>query len=171
VERSDATQKPRDNVKMAEDGADIQNDNSADKPHKYNRSNTTTGNHNNKPTSQWADKEGFYNVNMVLEGDFLLLCRFGGDFAHKRRPSMIPLKFCFGMYEAAPMRCHPTKWISRNDMRLISMTRIFYSHFCLRPNGNKCKMPQNGLGKCDARSHCNASELLLGALAFPWQCA
>ncbi len=31
--------------------------------------------------SQWADEEGFYRVNVVLEGDFLLLCRFGGDFA------------------------------------------------------------------------------------------
>ena len=28
--------------------------------------------------SQWADEEGFYRVNQVLEGDFLLLCRFGG---------------------------------------------------------------------------------------------
>ena len=31
--------------------------------------------------SQWADEEGFYRVNVVLEGDFCLLCRFGGDHA------------------------------------------------------------------------------------------
>ena len=33
--------------------------------------------------SQWADEEGFYRVNVVLDGDFLLLCRFGGEFAHE----------------------------------------------------------------------------------------
>lgn len=32
-------------------------------------------------SSQWVDEEGFYKVNVVLEGDFLLLCRFGGEFA------------------------------------------------------------------------------------------
>ena len=31
--------------------------------------------------SQWADDEGFYRVNQVLEGDFCLLCRFGGVHA------------------------------------------------------------------------------------------
>ena len=36
-----------------------------------------------KNSSQWADEEGFYRVNTVLEGDFLLLCRFGGDFAQE----------------------------------------------------------------------------------------
>jgi hypothetical protein len=36
---------------------------------------------NNNAISQWADEEGFYRVNVVLEGDFLVLCRFGGDFA------------------------------------------------------------------------------------------
>jgi len=30
-------------------------------------------------SSQWAEEEGFYNVNCVLKGDFLLRCRFGGD--------------------------------------------------------------------------------------------
>jgi hypothetical protein len=35
----------------------------------------------NQRLSQWADEEGFYRVNAVLDGDFLLLCRFGGDFA------------------------------------------------------------------------------------------
>ena len=32
--------------------------------------------------SQWADEEGFYRVNQVLEGDFCLLCRFGGMYAN-----------------------------------------------------------------------------------------
>jgi hypothetical protein len=41
----------------------------------------TKNNINNTITSQWADEEGFYRVNVVLDGDFLLLCRFGGDFA------------------------------------------------------------------------------------------
>eukprot|EP00934_Nitzschia_sp_Nitz4_P006014 Nitzschia sp. Nitz4//scaffold124_size66437//25636//38731//NITZ4_006111-RA/size66437-processed-gene-0.6-mRNA-1//1//CDS//3329534552//6004//frame0 len=31
--------------------------------------------------SQWADEEGFYKINVLVEGDFLLLCRFGGNFA------------------------------------------------------------------------------------------
>eukprot|EP00980_Cylindrotheca_fusiformis_P027234 scaffold19459_cov135-Cylindrotheca_fusiformis.AAC.2 len=34
-------------------------------------------------SSQWADEEGFYKVNALLEGDFLLLCRFGGEFARE----------------------------------------------------------------------------------------
>lgn len=46
--------------------------------------------------SQWADEEGFYRVNTVLEGDFLLLCRFGGDFAEDARihdPSKILFRY------------------------------------------------------------------------------
>lgn len=38
-----------------------------------------------KPLSQWVDEEGFYQVNAVLEGDFVLLCRFGGDFASETK--------------------------------------------------------------------------------------
>jgi hypothetical protein len=49
-----------------------------DDPVRRRMSNASKG---NKPTSQWADEEGFYKVNAVLDGDFLLLCRFGGDFA------------------------------------------------------------------------------------------
>jgi hypothetical protein len=33
--------------------------------------------------SQWANEEGFFKVNVVLEGDFCLLCRFGGAHANK----------------------------------------------------------------------------------------
>lgn len=46
--------------------------------------------------SQWADEEGFYRVNVVLEGDFLVLCRFGGDFAedpHIHDPSKILFRY------------------------------------------------------------------------------
>ena len=56
-------------------------------------------NNNNKPTtkpsSQWADEEGFYKVNVVLEGDFLLLCRFGGDFAQEATTIHDPTKILF----------------------------------------------------------------------------
>lgn len=31
--------------------------------------------------SQWVEDEGFYRVNCLLQGDFCLLCRFGGPFA------------------------------------------------------------------------------------------
>jgi hypothetical protein len=30
------------------------------------------------PSSHWADEEGFFKVNVLVEGDFCLLCRFGG---------------------------------------------------------------------------------------------
>lgn len=33
-------------------------------------------------SSQWADEEGFYKVNRILEGDFCLLCRFGGIYSN-----------------------------------------------------------------------------------------
>ena len=29
----------------------------------------------NQDSAQWADEEGFYKVNRILEGDFCLLCR------------------------------------------------------------------------------------------------
>jgi hypothetical protein len=35
----------------------------------------------NADSAQWADEEGFYKVNRILEGDFCLLCRFGGIYA------------------------------------------------------------------------------------------
>jgi len=35
----------------------------------------------NDAVSQWADEEGFYRVNVILQGDFCLLCRFGGAHA------------------------------------------------------------------------------------------
>ena len=36
----------------------------------------------NQDSAQWADEEGFYKVNRILEGDFCLLCRFGGVYAN-----------------------------------------------------------------------------------------
>lgn len=50
----------------------------------------------NKSGSQWADEEGFYKVNVILDGDFLLLCRFGGDFAQETKvhdPSKILFRY------------------------------------------------------------------------------
>jgi hypothetical protein len=38
---------------------------------------------NSRPISKWLDEDGFYKVNILLDGDFLLLCRFGGDFAQE----------------------------------------------------------------------------------------
>lgn len=38
--------------------------------------------HQEKKTLLWADDDAFYRVNTQLEGDFLLLCRFGGEYAH-----------------------------------------------------------------------------------------
>jgi hypothetical protein len=51
----------------------------------WQEQNNEASNNNQNPNnlSQWADEEGFYRVNVVLEGDFLLLCRFGGDFAEE----------------------------------------------------------------------------------------
>lgn len=40
---------------------------------------TNTPRNNKKPISQWVDEEGFYRINVVLDGEFLVLCRFGGD--------------------------------------------------------------------------------------------
>ncbi|CAJ1948777.1 unnamed protein product [Cylindrotheca closterium] len=41
----------------------------------------STSPRNSSALSQWIDEEGFYKVDVCLDGDFLLLCRFGGDFA------------------------------------------------------------------------------------------
>ena len=40
---------------------------------------TNNSRHNKKPVSQWVDEEGFYRINTILDGEFLVLCRFGGD--------------------------------------------------------------------------------------------
>ena len=32
-------------------------------------------------SSQWADEEGLFRINRVIQGDFCLLCRFGGVYA------------------------------------------------------------------------------------------
>jgi Subunit CCDC53 of WASH complex len=32
-------------------------------------------------SSQWMDEEGFFRVNRIVQGDFCLLCRFGGIYA------------------------------------------------------------------------------------------
>jgi hypothetical protein len=37
--------------------------------------------HLRRSTSQWADEEGFFRVNCLLQGDFCILCRFGGAYA------------------------------------------------------------------------------------------
>lgn len=50
----------------------------------------------NKQGSQWADEEGFYKVNAIIDGEFLLLCRFGGDFARETNihdPSKILFRY------------------------------------------------------------------------------
>jgi hypothetical protein len=36
---------------------------------------------NNIITSRWADEEGFFLVNRIVQGDFIVLCRFGGAYA------------------------------------------------------------------------------------------
>ena len=67
---------------------------------------------NNRPVSQWAEEEGFYRVNVVLDGDFLVLCRFGGDFAQETSlhdPSKILFRYTntTGFLSGAfPYECH-----------------------------------------------------------------
>ena len=42
----------------------------------------------------WGDEEGFYRVNKVINGDFLLLCRFGGEHASDTQdPSKILFRY------------------------------------------------------------------------------
>jgi hypothetical protein len=42
---------------------------------------------NDPSLAQWSDEEGFYRVNVILEGDFCLLCRFGGTHAQDNNDS------------------------------------------------------------------------------------
>eukprot|EP00547_Thalassionema_nitzschioides_P012258 CAMPEP_0194264372 /NCGR_PEP_ID=MMETSP0158-20130606/47550_1 /TAXON_ID=33649 /ORGANISM="Thalassionema nitzschioides, Strain L26-B" /LENGTH=568 /DNA_ID=CAMNT_0039004607 /DNA_START=190 /DNA_END=1893 /DNA_ORIENTATION=- len=50
---------------------------------------------NTAEDSQWADEEGFYIVNCNLEGDFCLLCRFGGIYANDQNhdPSKVLFRY------------------------------------------------------------------------------
>jgi hypothetical protein len=50
--------------------------------------------------SQWADEEGFYRVNQVVEGDFCLLCRFGGLYASEKTadPSKVLFRYCHSTF-------------------------------------------------------------------------
>ena len=58
---------------------------------------TNTPLNNKKPTSQWVDEEGFYRINVVLDGEFLVLCRFGGVSAQLSKEQHIhdPSKILF----------------------------------------------------------------------------
>jgi hypothetical protein len=58
---------------------------------------TNTPRKDKKPNSQWVDEEGFYRTNVILDGEFLLLCRFGGDAAQLSRERNIhdPSKILF----------------------------------------------------------------------------
>jgi len=37
--------------------------------------------HEEKKILIWADEDAFYRVNKIISGDFLVLCRFGGEYA------------------------------------------------------------------------------------------
>ena len=39
-------------------------------------------NEQKEKTMKWADEDAYYRVNKIILGDFLLLCRFGGQYAH-----------------------------------------------------------------------------------------
>jgi len=54
----------------------------------------TMGADSNRKSVMWADEEGFYKVNKPLCGDFLLLCRFGGQFAQDTAdPTKVILRY------------------------------------------------------------------------------
>eukprot|EP00536_Pseudo-nitzschia_multiseries_P013633 jgi/Psemu1/212264/e_gw1.595.26.1 len=62
---------------------------------------------NSKPVSQWVDEEGFYRINVVLDGEFLVLCRFGGESARLSSEQRIhdPSKILFRYTNTTGFMC------------------------------------------------------------------
>eukprot|EP00957_Ditylum_brightwellii_P067013 5087106-Ditylum_brightwellii.AAC.1 len=49
----------------------------------------------NKHAPQWADEEGFYRVNRLLIGDFVILVRFGGPYSYDLEdPTKVLFRYC-----------------------------------------------------------------------------
>jgi hypothetical protein len=89
--------------------------------------------------SQWADEEGFYRVNQVLEGDFLLLCRFGGRPHHNvdDDPSKVLFRYAntTGFLASGPYELPKSKvdmmrrYVTSFDPDDFSLTLLFESYW------------------------------------------
>lgn len=89
---------------------------------------TNTPRNNKKAISQWVDEEGFYRVNAVLDGEFLVLCRFGGDAAElsKERHIHDPSKILFRYTNTTGFMCGgcPYELSAKN----VDLMRLYADH-------------------------------------------
>lgn len=86
--------------------------------------------HDDETLSQWADEEGFYRVNQVLEGDFVVLCRFGGPYKDETDdPSKVLFRYAntTGFLASGPYELPKSKV----DMMLRYVQSFDEEDFCL----------------------------------------
>ena len=101
--------------------------------------------------SQWADEEGFYRVNRVLEGDFVLLCRFGGPYMDETNdPSKVLFRYAntTGFLASGPYELPKTKvdmmrrYVQSFDEEDFSLTLLMESYWDCTDEEHKKQMEQ-----------------------------
>lgn len=105
----------------------------------------------NDSLSQWADEEGFYRVNRVLEGDFVLLCRFGGPYMDETNdPSKVLFRYAntTGFLASGPYELPKPKvdmmrrYVQSFDPEDFSLTLLFESYWDCTDDTHKQQLQQ-----------------------------
>lgn len=107
---------------------------------------------NDDSLSQWADEEGFYRVNCVLEGDFVLLCRFGGPYMDETNdPSKVLFRYAntTGFMASGPYELPKSKvdmmrrYVQSFDEEDFSLTLLMESYWDCTDDVHKEQLQQN----------------------------
>ena len=113
--------------------------------------------HTDDPTlSQWADEEGFYRVGQVLEGDFVVLCRFGGPYVDETNDaSKVLFRYAnttgflaSGPYELPKSRVDMMRRYAQSfDDEDFSLTLVMESYWDCTDEDHKQELERN----CDSK--------------------
>lgn len=104
--------------------------------------------------SQWADEEGFYRIDRVLEGDFVLLCRFGGPYMDETNdPSTVLFRYAntTGFLASGPYELPKSKvdmmrrYVQSFDEEDFSLTLLMESYWDCTDDEHKEQLEQ----ECD----------------------
>jgi hypothetical protein len=108
--------------------------------------------HDDETLSQWADEEGFYRVNQVLEGDFVLLCRFGGPYRDETDdPSKVLFRYAntTGFLASGPYELPKSKvdmmrrYVQSFDDEDFSLTLLMESYWDCTDEDQKQRLEQD----------------------------
>lgn len=89
-------------------------------------------------TGQWADEEGFFRISKKMEGDFLIIVRFGGEYSSDSNDaSKVLFRFCqtTGFCTSGPLELSKSKvdmmrrYVSSFEEGDFLMTLLFESYW------------------------------------------